>query len=133
MGLLAWITRAVGRDLDRRVSGSQGTAEGRFEPVIDDLPLRARVQLAEAQGTVELRAAGRQERGIGSAAAEVGPGRDLHGQTVSAEAEASGTPGALASLTLELSQGTERRETYSVEGRLDAGGRARLRLSVSLG
>jgi hypothetical protein len=134
MGLLQWITRTVGRDLDRRVTGAQGEASGRYEPLADDPPLLVRARLGEGQqGTVRLRAAGAEHTGEGSVTAEVGTGAQLRGSSLSVEAEVRAAPGgALATLGVELSQG-HGVQTYSVEARPDAGGRARLRLVVDLG
>jgi hypothetical protein len=151
MGWFARLTGAVGRDLDRRVSGAEATAEGRFD-LIDEAPLLVRAQLAEGQrGTLLLRApagdpghpAGRQERGEGRLACELGAGRALRGGTLTVEADVVGSarPAELATLTVELSQprsgdaaaAPHAFETYSVQGRADEAGRAHLRLSVTLG
>ncbi len=134
MGLLDWITRTVGRDLDRRVSGAQGEASGRYEPLADDPPLVVRARLGQGQqGTVRMQAGGAVHTGQASLTAEVGTGAQLRGSTLAVEAEVSAVPaGGLATLTAELSQG-HGLQTYSVEGRPDSAGRARLRLVVDLG
>src|SRR5689334_5818880 len=134
MGLLEWITRTVGRDLDRRVSGADGEASGRYEPLADDLALVVRARLGQGQqGTLRLRGAGAEHTGEGSLTAEAGTGAQLRGSTMAVEAEVHTAPaGALATLTAELSQG-DGLATYSVEARPDANGRAHLRLVVDIG
>jgi hypothetical protein len=152
MGWLDWVTRAVGRDLDRRVSAADATAEGRFDSLLDEAPLEVRARLDEGQrGSLLLRVrsgdpaqpAGRQERGDGTLVCQLGPGRALRGGSLTIEAEVVGSsrPAELATLTVELSQpgsgdgaaAPHAFETYSVQGRAGPDGRARLRLTVSLG
>jgi hypothetical protein len=137
MGLLTWITRAVSRDLDRRVSGAEGTAQARFDRLADEAPLRAQARLGGVpRGAVRLRARGDEPEqaatGEREVALDLGPGRPWRGGQVTAEADvAGGTAGALVTLTVEISGGDA--ETYSVEARADQQGRARLSLSIELG
>jgi hypothetical protein len=133
MGLLSWISNAVGRDLDRHVSGAEGTAQGRHDSLADDEPLTVRARLGEGQrGTLVLRAPPREERGEGTLSVDLGPGRDLRGGAVAIEAHVTGGAQGLAALVVELSQ-PRGGDTYSVEARPDQNGRAHLRLSVQLG
>jgi hypothetical protein len=133
MGLLAWISRAVGRDLDRRVSGAEGSARGHYHSLADEEPILVRAHLGDGQrGPLLLRAPGREEHGEGTLSVELGPGRELRGGTLTVEAEVSSPSQALAALTVELSQ-SGGGDTYSVEGRPDQSGQARLRLSIELG
>jgi hypothetical protein len=137
MGLLSWLDRTVGRDLDRRVSGSEGTAQGRFDRLDDEAPVQAQARLSGGQrGTVVLRARGegppQEASGSGAASLELGPGKPWRGGSITAEAEVvAATPGALVTLTLEIA--SSQRESYSVEGRPDKSGTARLTFTVDLG
>jgi hypothetical protein len=133
MGILDWLSRVVGRDLDRRVSGATGTAHGRYESLSDDEPLAVRARLGDGQrGTVMIHLPPRQEQGQGTLAIDLGPGRDLRGGTVAVEADVAGGGHGLAALIVELSQ-PRGSETYSVEAQPDEQGRAHLRLSIQLG
>jgi hypothetical protein len=137
MGLLGWLDRKVGKDLDRRVSGAQGTAQARFDGLDDQAALQVQARLGDGQrGTLLLRARGegpaQEARGAGAVTLDLGPGKPWRGGTVTAEAEVSGAPaGALVTLMVEIA-GAER-QTYSVEARPDPQGAARLTLTVDLG
>jgi hypothetical protein len=137
MGLLDWLDRTVGKDLDRRVSGAEGTAQGRFDRLDDEAALQVQARLGEGQhGTLVLRARGegapQEARGSGSARLDLGPGKPWRGGTVIAEADVTGaTAATLAIVTMEISGGE--RQTYSVEARPDQQGAARLTLTVELG
>jgi hypothetical protein len=139
MGLLGWITGAVGRDLDRQVSGAEGEATARFDRLIDDAPLVVQARLRDGQrGTLLLRAQGdgspHEERAENRLSCTLGPGRTLRAGTLTVEGTVSSAPAReLAALTVEVSQPGGESSTYSVEGRPDQTGGARLRLSVSLG
>jgi hypothetical protein len=131
MGVLEWITGRVGRDLDRRVSGAEGTAQGHFQRLVDDEALTLHARLGDGQrGTLVVRAPGREERGEGSLSIDLGEGRPLRGKTLVIEADVA-APG-LAALIVALSQ-PHGSDTFSVEGRPDQSGHARLHLSVLLG
>jgi hypothetical protein len=133
MGILDWLSRVVGRDLDRRVSGATGTAQGRYESLSDDEPLVVRARLGDGQrGTVVVRLPPRQEHGEGTLAVDLGPGRDLRGGTLAVEADVAGGVHGPAALIVELSQ-PRGSDTYSVEAKPDGQGRAHLRLSIQLG
>ena len=133
MGMLDWLNRVVGRDLDRRVSGATGTAQGRYDSLADDEPLVVRAHLGDGQrGTLVVRAPPREEHGEGTLTVELGPGRDLRGGALAVEAEVTGGGHGLAALVVVLSQ-PRGSDTYSVEARPDEHGRAHLRLSIQLG
>jgi hypothetical protein len=133
MGILDWLSRVVGRDLDRRVSGTAGTAQGRYESLSDDEPLVLRARLGDGQrGTLTLHSPPREEHGEGTLSVELGPGRALRGGALSVEAEVTGGSHGLAALIVELSQ-PRGGDTYSVEAKPDEHGRAHLRLSIQLG
>jgi hypothetical protein len=137
MAILDWLGRVVGRDLDRRVSGAAGTAQGRYDSLSDDEPLLVNARLGDGQrGTLTVHAPSRQEHGGGGGdgrlTVDLGPGRDLRGGKLAVEAEVSGGARGLAALIVELSQ-PGGGDTYSVEAAPDEHGRARLRLSIELG
>jgi hypothetical protein len=133
VGILGWLSRLVGRDLDRRVSGASGTAHGRYDSLSDDEPLVVHARLGDHQhGTLIFHASPRQEQGEGKLTVELGPGRDLRGGTIAVEAEVVGGARGLATLIVELTQ-PRGSDTYSVEAVPDEHGRAHLRLSIQLG
>jgi hypothetical protein len=137
MGLLSWLDRKVGRDLDRRVSGAQGTAQARFDGLDDEAALQVQARLGDGQrGTLHLRARGegpaQEARGAGAATLNLGPGKGWRGGTVTAEGEVTGaTSSGLVTLTLEIAGAQQ--QTYSVEARPDQQGAAHLTLTVELG
>jgi hypothetical protein len=134
MGLWDKLTGAVGRDLDRRVGGVEGTAFATFARVDDAQELLARAWIANGHGgRVTLAARDRRDEADRELRTSLGAGRDLRDADLAVDAEVVSTGAALAALVLELSQPDGALETYSVESRFDPGGRARLRLSVHLG
>jgi len=133
MGLLDWLGSAVGRDLDRRVSGAAGTAQGRYDSLSDDEPVLVRARLGDGQrGTLMAQAGERRAHGNDTLTVELGPGRDLRGETLAVEAVVTGGAHGLAALIVELSQ-PGGGNTYPVEADPDERGRAHLRLSIHLG
>lgn len=143
MGLLDWMTGSVGRDLDRRVGGTEGTAHAHFSTLVDDADVSVRAVIANGHaGTVELHVGERRGEGRGSASANLGPGKELRGRELVAEAAIHRAgPSELAILTVEVLQrdpgGGDRAplafETFSVESRFDTTGKARLTLAIKLG
>jgi hypothetical protein len=119
MGIFDRISRAVGRDLDARVAGSDGSAEVRHEVGGDESRWSVTTALQGGQGS------------IATTGPAGGLGRDLRGQTFTAEADVTGS--GLAVLTAVLVDDQQNRETYSVEARPDDQGRAHLRLVVRYG
>jgi hypothetical protein len=138
------LMQRVGRDLDRRVVGAEGSAHERFAEIKDDATLLISARVDGGRGTIELavqpaEGAARTERGDGTVSTALEPAQDYRGATVTIRADAAGGTD-LAVLSVELAepdpQGGERaplaRQSYSVEGRF-ADGRARLELVIDLG
>jgi hypothetical protein len=138
MGLLERISKAVGRDLDRRVSGHEGSAEAGHQIRRDESELTMEAVLGGgARGVIDLEVQGgekdpsvRQTQGEGRLHLALGPGGSLRGGTLSLGAQVTGPTGTVATLGATIEDTDQNRATYSVEARCDAQGRAALRLVV---
>lgn len=151
MGVVTWLNRTLGRDLDRDVHGASGTAQVRYPGPLGDARLVARARLSEgARGPLILRARPadpdeppQTREGRSSIEVDLGPGRDFAGTELRVEAQVNEALDrkalvALVVEVLEIEAGAagaapSARESYSVESRLDDGGHARLELRVQLG
>lgn len=147
MGVLEWLARSVGRDLDRRVHGPAGRATVRYPELRDDARVMVRATLGpglRGDITLETRREGevtRRERVEGALTHDLGPGELHRGTALVLAADATGgPPGSLAVLTAEIWQpDPERaeapplsRQTYSVEARVGEGP-TRLAIEVEIG
>jgi hypothetical protein len=151
MGLLGWLTSRIGRDLDERVHGSSGVARDRFQAADDTAELIVRARLGgDHAGSVTIRArAGEadgpapvEQGGASAVTASLGAAKPWRGGEINVTAHVSGPAdaAALAVLTVEVLQpeaGVPAApplafQTYSVEGRFDASGHARLELGVTI-
>jgi hypothetical protein len=151
VGLVDWLNRSLGRTLDEKVHGAGGVAHQRYPRPLGERSLRVRAALApEARGAIALRARAaegestlqRSTGGEGALTADLGEGKAWAGGVLTVEADARGAAegATLARLTVEVFQEDPARpgdpsatlETYSLESRYDAEGRARLTLEVEL-
>ena len=134
MSVLDWLSRSLGVDLDRKVGGVGGSAEGTFRPATDEAPVTLRASLGNGHaGTLSVRAGEHGAEGRGTVSVELGPAREMRGRqaVVRATVERGSDRGdALAAVTVEVSQPPDERQTYSVESRFDPAGRAPLTLTV---
>jgi hypothetical protein len=137
------LMQRVGRDLDRRVVGAEGTAHERFAEIKDDATLLVSARVDGGRGAIELvvqpaESAARTERSDGALSTALEPAQDYRGAMLTFRADVAGGSD-LAVLSAELMEphpeGAERaplaRQSYSVEARF-ADGRARLELVIDL-
>lgn len=150
MGIIGWLSRRVGQDLDEEVRGSHGAAQGEFPNLVEGVPLHIQTRLSGGSGMVTVdarseKAGTRRAEGSDAAALILEGADNWGGGTVETAAQVSRSPGqnaeALAVLSLELRQDDPQLshgaplslQTYSVESRFDETGAARLQLSIRLG
>ncbi len=146
MGLIERLIQSARRNLDRRVTGSKGEAVASYPTLADhrDLVVVARIG-NQHHGTLALRARphgdGVKEREIDAEdvlECNLGAGAPYHGTELRIEAQVhAATASDLAVLAVELRQPDGQAEpgpeSYSIEGRFDAAGRAHLTLRIQLG
>lgn len=148
MGLIERLVQSVRRSLDQRVTGSEGVAVASYPTLADrrDLLVNARIG-NQHHGTLALHARphgdGAKERDVSAADAlecNLGAGAPFHGTELRIEAQVQADVAVasdLAVLAVELRQPDGQAEpgpeSYSVEGRFDATGCARLTLRIQLG
>src|SRR5262245_23886161 len=120
MGVLAWLTKSIERNLDRRVTGGKGESRGRFTGLVDDADLIVHADIAEGHdGRLELRARpatedaeGVEHRAVGQRqlTANLGQGRRLRNGSltvagdIQADVRAGPSTAGLARLAVELYQ-----------------------------
>lgn len=146
MGLIERLIQSARRNLDRRVTGSRGEAVASYPALADhrDLVVVARIG-NQHHGTVALHARphgdGVKEREIDAddlLECNLGAGAPYHGTELRIEAQVHAAAASdLAVLAVELRQPDGQAEpgpeSYSIEGRFDAAGRAHLTLRIQLG
>jgi hypothetical protein len=138
MGLIERISKAVTRDFDQRVSGSDGSAESRHDIRRDESELTVDAVLGGgARGVIDLEVRGgdkdpsvRQSQAESELRFVLGRGDTLRGGTLSLTAMVTGPADTLATLGATIEDGDLNRSSYSVEARCDGQGRANLRLVV---
>lgn len=148
MGLIERLIQSARRNLDRRVTGSEGEAVASYPTLADhrDLLVNARIG-NQHHGTLALLARphgdGAKDREVSAAdilECNLGAGAPYHGSELRIEAQVQAEVAVasdLAVLAVELRQPDGQAEpgpeSYSVEGRFDATGSAHLILRIQLG
>jgi hypothetical protein len=146
VGLIERLIKSARRNLDRRVTGSEGVAVASYPTLADhrDLLVNARIG-NQHHGTLALHARphgdGAKDREVSADDAlecNLGAGAPYHGTELCIEAQVQAVAAAdLAVLAVELRQPDGQAEpgpeSYSVEGRFDANGSAHLTLRIQLG
>jgi hypothetical protein len=146
MGVLSWMTRSFGRDLDERVSGTGGVAHVVYGPLLDEAELRVKASILRGHtGDIELvvgaisgadeRPPPHQERGRGDLLCRLEAGKRYRQAelTITARVESSSEDplaGLQVEVSAEVSGAVENLQTFSVESRFDGDGHAELKMVV---